>query len=90
MGTLKRREFLHAGALAYEGLCGRRPTALQRKLMRHKVCAGCRQQEPDKAVASDIRGRLLCVGCHGHFPGRNAGQSLEPDRMNDRTTRELR
>src|SRR5262249_3380920 len=60
---------LHARALGYDGLASGRPTALERKLMRHKVCAGCRQQEPDKAIAADIRARLLCVGCHGHFPG---------------------
>src|SRR5437868_6047006 len=73
---------LHAGALGDDGLAGRRPTALQRKLMRHKVCAGCRQQEPDKAVASDIRGRLLCFGCHGHSPGPQR-RVLEPDRMDE-------
>src|SRR6266516_314705 len=73
---------LHAGALGDDGLAGRRPTALQRKLMRHKVCAGCRQQEPDKAVAPDIRGRLLCVGCHGHSPGPQR-RFLEPDRMDE-------
>src|SRR5262245_2243415 len=60
---------LHAGALRNDALARRRPTALQRKLVRHKVSSGCREHEPDKAVAADIRARLLCVGCHGHSPG---------------------
>src|SRR5262249_35064736 len=71
-----------AGALGNDALARRRPTALQGKLMRNKVSSGCREQDPDKAVAADIRARLLCVGCHGHSPGPQR-RCLEPRRMNE-------
>jgi len=52
-------DVLHIGLLGHGLLFGRRPAALERYLMRHEVGAGRDQQNPDEAVATDVRNLLL-------------------------------